>query len=258
MGFRFIRVSKTFFSQQGETPALHDVDFSVKNYEFVCIVGPSGCGKSTLLKMAAGLESPTGGQIEFDGLPASSRRIMVFQEAGLFPWMSVLDNVAYGLDVHGVPKSISQAKANEFLSRVGLEDFSHHYPHQLSGGMRQRVAILRAFLVEPQILLLDEPFGALDSQSRLVMQEELLRIWKEFRTTVLYVTHDIEEAILLGDRIVVMSGRPGTVREIIPVELERPRPLADRQHPEVAELRLRIWKMLEAEVRRDLGISPVH
>jgi NitT/TauT family transport system ATP-binding protein len=180
---------------------------------------------------------------------------MVFQEQGLFPWLSVIDNVAFGLETQGANRKARREMARAILTKVGLGAFSRNYPHELSGGMRQRVAILRAFLANPQILLMDEPFGSLDSQTRLVMQEELLRIWREHRKTVIYVTHDIEEAILLGDRVLVMSGRPGRIRQDIPISLERPRFLANRDHPEVAELRWHIWRMLEDEVRKELGIS---
>ena len=258
MGFQITGLNKTFPSPAGEVVALKDVTFDVQEQEFVCVVGPSGCGKSTLLRIIADLESATGGAIAFDRAPKTGqlKAAMVFQDLGLFPWMTILDNVAFGLDMQGVSKQISHARAADFLTRVGLDGFGHRYPHELSGGMRQRAAILRAFLVDSQILLMDEPFGSLDSQTRLVMQDELLRIWKEHLRTVLYVTHDIEEAILLGDKIVVMSGRPGTVREILRVDLERPRHLADRKHPDVAELRLQIWKMLEDEVRRDLRLAP--
>jgi len=256
MAFQCKDLSKTFRSTRDDVLALKDVSFEVADEEFVCIVGPSGCGKTTLLKMIAGLEQPSSGTIVFDR-PLNSgqlRTAMVFQDLGLFPWMTVLDNVAFGLDMQGIARGTSHTRATEFLARVGLAGFGHRYPYELSGGMRQRAAILRAFLAEPQILLMDEPFGALDSQTRLIMQEELLRIWKEHRRTVVYITHDIEEAILLGDRIIVMSGRPGTIREIIPVNLERPRHLADRKHPDVAEMRLHIWKMLEDEVRRELKL----
>jgi len=206
--------------------------------------------------MIARLDRPTAGKISFDLLriPGQSLTAMVFQDLGLFPWMSVLDNVAFGLDMQRVPRRESHTQALELLARVGLGEFSQNYPHELSGGMRQRVAILRAFLVKSPILLMDEPFGSLDSQTRLIMQEELLRIWKEDRRTILYVTHDIEEAILLADQIIVMSGRPGTIRQIIPVDLKRPRELSDRQLPDVIDLRLRIWKMLENEVRDELKI----
>jgi NitT/TauT family transport system ATP-binding protein len=204
------------------------------------------------------LIQPSSGQIIFDDVPRTGqlRTALVFQDLGLFPWMTVLDNVAFGLDMRNTPREESHAKAIDFLRRVGLADITRNSPHELSGGMRQRVAILRAFLAEPQILLMDEPFGALDSQTRLIMQEELVRIWREHRRTVLYVTHDIEEAILLGDRLLVMSGRPGSIRQVIPIPLERPRHLADRNHPDVAEIRLQVWEMLEDEVRRDLRVLP--
>lgn len=256
MGFQCIQLSKKYSTRQGEVTALQAVDFLVGEEEFVCIVGPSGCGKTTLLKIIAGLLGPSTGQIFYNHAPINGqpRTAMVFQDQGLFPWMTVLDNVAFGLEMQGVGREERRSQAEDFLSKVGLANFVHSYPHELSGGMRQRVAILRAFLANPQILLMDEPFGALDSQTRLVMQEELLRIWKEHRKTVIYVTHDIEEAILLGDRILVMSGRPGHIRMDIPIPLERPRHLANRDHPDVAEIRWQIWKMLEDEVRKELRI----
>jgi NitT/TauT family transport system ATP-binding protein len=256
MAFRAESITKVFPSAPTDVVALRDVSFSVADEQFVCLVGPSGCGKSTLLRIIARLEHATSGRIVFDRpRPRGKRRTaMVFQDLGLFPWMTVLDNVAFGLDMERVPRRESHARAEEFLSRVGLGRFLHNYPHELSGGMRQRAAILRAFLVDTPILLMDEPFGALDSQTRIVMQEELLRIWRENRRTVLYVTHDIEEAILLGDQVIVMSGRPGTIQEIVPINIERPRQLADRNHPELVDLRLHIWKMLENEVRRELQL----
>jgi NitT/TauT family transport system ATP-binding protein len=257
MGFRCHQVAKKFKALQGEVTALDGVDFSVGEEEFVCIVGPSGCGKTTLLKIIAGLIQPTSGQVIYD--PSDTNHhpesAMVFQDQGLFPWMTVLDNVAFGLEMRGVDRRARVAQAEDFLSRVGLGNFIHSYPHELSGGMRQRVAILRAFLTDPIMLLMDEPFGGLDSQTRLVMQEELLRIWKEHRKTVLYVTHDIEEAILLSDRILVMSGRPGTLREDIPIPLPRPRQFADRNRPEASVIYERIWNMIENEVRKDLRIQ---
>jgi NitT/TauT family transport system ATP-binding protein len=256
MAFQCIALSKTFATRNGGVTALERVDFSVREREFICIVGPSGCGKTTLLKIIAGLVEPSEGEIVFSRSGTSSRlrSAMVFQDQGLFPWMSVQDNVAFGLETQGVERCKRQAMARDFLLKVGLAEFSNNYPHELSGGMRQRVAILRAFLADPQILLMDEPFGALDSQTRLVMQEELLRIWREYQKTVIYVTHDIEEAILLGDRVLVMSGRPGRIRQEIPISLERPRQLATPGHPEVAEMRWHIWKMLEDEVRKELSI----
>lgn len=258
MVFECIELSKSYLTRGGEVTALQDVDFTVREQEFVCIVGPSGCGKTTLLKIIAGLVEPTTGKIVFS-IPQSNghlRSAMVFQEQGLFPWMSVQDNVAFGLETQGVGLQERRQLARDFITKVGLSGFMHSFPHELSGGMRQRVAILRAFLANPHILLMDEPFGALDSQTRLVMQEELLRIWRDHRKTVIYVTHDIEEAILLGDRVLVMSGRPGRIRQEIDIPLARPRHLANRDHPEVAEIRWHIWKMLEDEVRKDLSILP--
>lgn len=232
---------------------MRDVDFNVEWDEFVCIVGPSGCGKTTLLKILAGLLRPTSGDIVYSTNSENNRpRIaMVFQDQGLFPWMSVLDNVAFGLEMQRIDRNTRYKQAREFLGQVGLEAFTRKYPHELSGGMRQRVAILRAFLSNPGVLLMDEPLGSLDSQTRLMMQEELLRIWKEHRKTVIYVTHDIEEAILLGDRVLVMSGRPGMIKSDIPVNLERPRDLIFRSNPDVMELRWKIWKMMENEVRKE-------
>lgn len=256
MAFQCVSISKSYSTHIGEVVALKAVDFTVREQEFVCIVGPSGCGKTTLLKIIAGLIEPTGGNILFSANQNNGklRSAMVFQEQGLFPWMTVLDNVAFGLETQGIRLHERRDLASDFITKVGLFGFIKSYPHELSGGMRQRVAILRAFLANPQILLMDEPFGALDSQTRLVMQEELLRIWKDHLKTVIYVTHDIEEAILLGDRVLVMSGRPGNIRQEIPINLERPRQLSNRDHPEVAEIRWHIWKMLEDEVRKELRI----
>ena len=235
---------------------MDELTFSVEEEEFLCIVGPSGCGKTTLLRIIAGLLSPTTGEVVFDKPEDSGqpRTAMVFQNQGLYPWMTVLENVAFGLEMQGVSREARTSQAVALIQRVGLGDFLRNFPHELSGGMRQRVAILRAFLANPFILLMDEPFGALDSQTRLIMQEELLYIWKENRKTVIYVTHDIDEAILLGDRILVMSGRPGSIKADIPISLPRPRNLTDRNHPEVVKLYWEIWNMIEDEVRKDLRI----
>lgn len=256
MGFRCQQVGKTFATRNGEIVALQAVDFAVGEREFACVVGPSGCGKTTLLKLIAGLLQPSSGEVVFTSEPQNGqlRNAMVFQEQGLFPWLNVLDNVAFGLEMRGVNRQKRREQAQEVLEKVGLASFTQSYPYELSGGMRQRVAILRALLTDPQILLMDEPFGALDSQTRLVMQEELLRIWKDYRKTIIYVTHDIEEAILLGDRVLVMSGRPGRIREDLPIPLPRPRKLSNRDHPDVVEIRWHIWKMLEDEVRKELRI----
>jgi NitT/TauT family transport system ATP-binding protein len=232
------------------------VTFSVGEQEFICIVGPSGCGKTTLLKLIAGLLKPTSGRIIFGARPADGRprSALVFQEHGLFPWMTVLDNVAFGLEMRGVGREERRARARAFIEQVGLASFAHSYPYELSVGMRQRVGITRAFVADPQILLMDEPFGSLDAQTRLVLQEELLRIWKDYQKLVVYVTHDIEEAVLLGDRVLVMTGRPGSIREEILIPLGRPRDLSAREQPEVMEIKWHIWKMLEDEVRKSLWI----
>jgi NitT/TauT family transport system ATP-binding protein len=253
--FSCTALSKHFVAKEEKLAALQDVTFSISQGEFACVVGPSGCGKSTLLRVMAGLLTRSSGEMHFAQLDGTRpHTAMVFQSQGLFPWMNVLDNVAFGLEMQGVEKRTRHAQAREFLERVGLRDFVHSYPHTLSGGMRQRVAILRAFLADPEILLMDEPFGMLDAQTRIVMQEELLRLWQERRHTVVYVTHDIEEAIVLGDRILVMSGRPGRIMADIPIDFPRPRE-RDRILAEATGLQLRIWNMLRDEVAHELGVA---
>lgn len=250
-------VSRVYAGQQGEISALEDVSFQVRASEFLVVVGPSGCGKSTLLKLIAGLLNPTAGTIRFqmENETDCPRTAMVFQEHGLFPWMTILDNVAFGLEMRGIARPARTAQTHTFLKQMGLDGFANAYPHELSVGMRQRAALARAFLTNPQCLLMDEPFSALDAQSKLVLQDELLRIWKAHRKTVIYVTHDIEEAVLLGDRVLLMSGRPGRVREEIPIPLERPRDLHDRDDPRVREITWHIWKAIESDVRRSLQLQ---
>lgn len=274
-------VGKSFESRKRDILALEDVSFRVRPSEFLAIVGPSGCGKSTLLRMIAGLLEPSSGQIIFPALPpvgagssrpdssrtdslrtdslrtASShpRSAMVFQEHGLFPWMTICDNVAFGLEMRGVPPPARRAQAHTFLHQFGIAAFADNFPHELSVGMRQRAAIARAFLTDPQILLMDEPFSALDAQSKMVLQEELLRIWKDHRKTVIYVTHDIDEAVLLSDRVLIMSGRPGHIREEIPIPLDRPRDLHDREQPRVREISWHIWQAIESDVRKTLQLQ---
>jgi ABC-type nitrate/sulfonate/bicarbonate transport system ATPase subunit len=253
MSFECAGIGKVFPAAQTDIVALKDVSFVVEDGQFVCMVGPSGCGKTTLLRLIAGLDYPTAGRIAFD-LPRKSgqlRAAMVFQHFGLFPWMTVLDNVAFGLKMRGESRKVSHLRATEFMGRVGLAGFGGSYPHQLSGGMRQRVAIARAFLADPEILLMDEPFGMLDAQTRIVMQEELLSLWQGRQHTVIYVTHDIEEAIFLGDRILVMSGRPGTLLADIPIDIPRPRERSNVLG-KVTDIRLRVWNMLRDEVLREL------
>jgi NitT/TauT family transport system ATP-binding protein len=249
-------LSKAYRTRGGLVLALEDVTFRVGEQEFVCLVGPSGCGKTTLLKLIAGLLEPTSGQIAFADRRGRERpgSALVFQEHGLFPWMTVLDNVAFGLEMQGVRPQERYALARAFIDKVGLSSFAHSYPHELSVGMRQRVGIARAFVADAPILLMDEPFGSLDAQTRRVLQVELLRLWKEHRKVVVYVTHDIEEAVLLGDRVLVMTDRPGSIREDIPIPLGRPRDLVDTDRTEIKEIRWHVWTMLENQVREDLHI----
>ncbi len=240
----------------GALAALDGVTFRARPAEFVCIVGPSGCGKSTLLRLIAGLLRPTAGSILFQGgtSGATPRNALVFQEHGVFPWMTVLDNVAFGLEMQGVSRTDRLERAHAFIERVGLATFEGRYPHELSVGMRQRVGIARAFVADVPILLMDEPFGSLDAQTKWVLQEELLRIWREDRKLVLFVTHDIEEAVRLGDRVLVMTGRPGSIREVLDIPFARPR---DRDRDADASLAYtkRIWDLLEDEVRTGLLVT---
>jgi NitT/TauT family transport system ATP-binding protein len=254
VSFTCQQITKEYGTDDDAIAALRDMTLSVADGEFLCIVGPSGCGKSTLLKIIAGLVKPTSGSIMFDPPPQAGKQhtAMVFQEQGLFPWRTVLDNVAFPLEMAGIAKSQRHAEALEFIEKIGLRGFANRYPYELSGGMRQRVAIARAFLANPQILLMDEPFGALDAQTRLVLQTELVNLWNAHPKIVVYVTHDIEEAVLLGDRIVVMTGRPGCIREEIPVPLARPRDLVRSDDKSMGEIKWHIWKMLEDEVLDDL------
>ncbi len=249
-------LSKTYATRTGAIPALADATCCVGEHEFLCVVGPSGCGKTTLLKLIAGLLQPSSGEILFHGPPENGglRSALVFQDHGLFPWMNVLDNTAFGLEMQGIGRNERRRSARAFIDKIGLGPFAHTFPHELSVGMQQRVGIARAFVSHPQILLMDEPFGSLDPQIKLVLREELILVWKEQRKSVVYVTHDIEEAILLGDRVLAMTGRPGRVRAEIPIPLERPRDLTAVDRPEIMEIKWRIWKMLEDEVRKSLQI----
>ena len=254
-GFACEGIGRDFALRDRGVAALDDVSFEAAPHEFLCIVGPSGCGKSTLLRIIAGLLPATAGCVRFDGAPPadSPRCALVFQEHGTLPWMTVLDNVAFGLERSGLDRRERRARARAFVERVGLGSFTDAHPHELSVGMRQRVGIARAFVSGAPILLMDEPFGSLDAQTRWVLQSELLRIWQEDRKLVVFVTHDIEEAVLLGDRVLVMTGRPGTVREEIPVPLGRPRDLP-RDHRNVSEITWHIWRLLEEDVRDGLSI----
>jgi len=243
-------VGRRFVTGRGPVDACRDIDLDVPAGSFTVIVGPSGCGKSTFLRMLAGLDHPTSGTLTLvnsrGGAPSNA---MVFQGRSLFPWLTLRQNVAYGLKLRGVPRTERGERSDALLATVGLHSFRRSYPHQVSEGMRQRVAIARALAVDPDLLLMDEPFGALDEQTRFLLQEELLRIWDESRKTVVFVTHSIDEAIVLADRIVVMSAQPGTIRSVIDVPFARPRALMDvRSDPAFTALFGEIWTTVREEV----------
>jgi NitT/TauT family transport system ATP-binding protein len=242
-------IGHTFVGDRGEVVALSNVTLAVHPHEFVCVVGPSGCGKSTLLRIIAGLDVPTRGRVVFDDRTAgpTTRGGLVVQEHGTFPWMTVIENVAFGLELQGVASAARRARSMTYLERVGLADFAEHYPHELSVGMRQRLSIGRAIVSGAPLLLMDEPFGALDALTRRRMQDELLGIWAADRRTVVFVTHDIDEAIRLGDRVVVMSARPGRILADIPVPFARPRDLR-RVAADARMLLEDIWQLLDAPV----------
>ena len=248
------RLSKTYRSRLGPLHALRDVSLRIADGEFVCVIGSSGCGKTTLLKLIAGLLAPTSGRVAFADDPRDGRpqTALVFQQHGLFPWLTVVENVAFGLRMRGVGRSERRERAAVALGNVGLMAFLDRYPHELSGGMRQRVSIARALLASPHVLLMDEPFAWLDALTKLALQEELLRTWDARRCGVLFVTHDIDEAVRLGDRIIVMSGGDGgggRVHEEIPVPLPRPRDLITEPSPDTTEITRRIWAILEDDVQ---------
>ena len=232
------------------TVAIDTVDLAIAPGEFVCIVGPSGCGKSTLLRILAGLETQTSGSVTIEAPGWAVQNAMVFQESGLFPWMTVETNVGFGLMTRGVSKSEIDARVDGALKLVGLTKFRKQYPHQLSGGMRQRGAIARAFVTDPAMLLMDEPFAALDAQNRAILQDELVRIWEETRKTVVYITHSIDEALMLGDRTFVMTAHPGRIKRVVDVPFSRPRDvIALSGTPEFGAMKLDIWRTLEEEVQ---------
>jgi NitT/TauT family transport system ATP-binding protein len=248
----FENVSKTFVGQK-EVRALDSISLTINEGEFVALLGPSGCGKSTLLNLLAGFEKKTEGTLLFDGQtvtrPGPDRGV-VFQEAALFPWLNVWENVVFGPQVQGVARSDYESRARGLLKLVGLEAFADALPVQLSGGMRQRVGIARVLAMSPRALLMDEPFGALDAQTRLAMQQLLLDVWQSLGTTVLFVTHDIDEAILLSDRICVMSARPGRIMRTIPIALARPRSIASLTSPE--------FMAYKAGIMSDMKIDNIH
>ncbi|HXZ23775.1 MAG TPA: ABC transporter ATP-binding protein [Methanomassiliicoccales archaeon] len=238
---------KEFPKEKEMLLAIDDFNLEVKEREFVCILGPSGCGKTTLLRIIAGLETKTSGSMRLDGREIAGPgrdRGMVFQEFALFPWRTVRKNVEFGLEIRRIPTAERTKTAEDFINLVGLKGFENSYPYQLSGGMKQRVGIARALANNPEVLLMDEPFGALDAQTRNMMQKELLRIWQQTKKTVIFITHSVDEACYLADRIVVMTTRPGTVKEIFTIDLPRPR---DRVSVEFANLRKKVLAELERE-----------
>ncbi|MFF7710648.1 ATP-binding cassette domain-containing protein [Pseudomonas sp. NPDC007930] len=231
---------------------LQGFDLAVRDGEFLSVLGPSGCGKSTFMNILAGLAHKTGGQLRVDGQPASGinpDQGVVFQGYALFPWRTVLDNIAVGLEIRGVPKKQRLERAREYLALVGLEGFGARYPHELSGGMRQRVAIARSLAYEPSVLLMDEPFAALDAQTRETLQGELLRIWDAHKKTIVFITHSLDEAIFLSDRVAVMTARPGKVKAILDIDLPRPRAAELRNTEAFVHLRQQAWEVLRDEVQ---------
>ncbi|MBB3211857.1 NitT/TauT family transport system ATP-binding protein [Herbaspirillum sp. Sphag1AN] len=239
------------FAQQGQSvQALQGITLDVHSGEFVSVIGPSGCGKSTLLNLVAGFIAPSGGSITLDGKPISgpgADRGVVFQQYSLFPWKSVLDNVEFGLKLQGADKRTRQQRAHHLLALAGLGGFENFYPSQLSGGMKQRVGIVRALAANPRILLMDEPFGALDTQTRALMQQMLTELWQTLGISVLFITHDIDEAIFLSDRIYVMTARPGTIKAALPVTLKRPRLPDVVLSPAFLEIRARLHGLIAGE-----------
>ncbi len=244
-------VSRTFTSAKGvATQALLPVDFEVRENDFVTILGPSGCGKSTMLRIVAGLDSPTSGRVLLDGRPVEgpgADRGMVFQSYTLFPWLTIEHNIRFGLRERGMPEAQQKERAAYFIAKVGLRGFEQHFPKQLSGGMQQRTAIARALANDPKILLMDEPFGALDNQTRVLMQELLLGIWESERKTVLFVTHDIDEAIFMANRVAVFSARPGRIKTELAVDLPHPRHYTIKTSPEFMDLKARLTEEIRAE-----------
>jgi ABC-type nitrate/sulfonate/bicarbonate transport system, ATPase component len=249
------QVGKVFSTKGGEMVALDRTSFKVKEGEFITILGPSGCGKSTILRIVAGLEEPSSGKVYLDGHEVKgpgSDRGMVFQSYTLYPWLTVEDNIAFGLKLKGTSRKQCKEVAQHYLELIGLSGFEKHYPIQLSGGMKQRVAIARALANDPEILLMDEPFGALDAQTRSIMQEILLKVWEESKKTILFITHDVEESIFLADSVYVMTARPGRLKENIPVNLPRPRDYNIKNSPEFLSLKTRLLDLIREETLKAL------
>lgn len=243
-------VKKIYNSRNGEMIALNGVNLDIAENEFICVVGPSGCGKSTLLNIIAGLLEPTSGAVYCDGKKVEgtgTERGVVFQQYALFPWMTVKKNVMFGLKLQGIKGKEAEEKAMKYIKMVQLEDFLDHYPKELSGGMKQRVAIARAYAVNPSVLLMDEPFGALDAQTRTQLQSELLETWEKEQKTCFFITHDVDEAIILAQKVIIMSARPGRIKEIVDIDIPYPRTQETKMSPEFLELKNHIWGQVYQE-----------
>lgn len=245
------QLTKIFYKRNESVEALKNISLDIKDGEFVCLLGPSGCGKTTLLRILAGLETPSTGEINIQPSDKNNPlQSMVFQERGVIPWMTVEDNVAFGLKMRHLPKKVIKEQTQYYLKKVGLEKFAKLYPKELSGGMKQRVSIARAFANDPEILLMDEPFAALDEQNKFILQDELLSIWQETKKTVLFITHSIDEAMLLSDRILLMSSQPGQIVKEKLIDLPRPRKIEDVRSDEKMALEfVDIWQHLQKEVQ---------
>jgi len=256
MRLRCNRVGVTFSSSHGPVNALEDVDFETREGEFVSIIGPSGCGKTTLLRAIAGLLPGVQGSVERipGSRDTSDRSLLVFQENSLFPWMTVMDNATFGLAMQGVPRAEREERARELLSRFGLKGRERAWPHQLSVGMKQRVAVIRCFLSDPALLLMDEPFGALDALTRIRLQQELLSLWEQNHKTVIFITHDVDEAILLSDRVMVMSPAPGRLIAQYPIRFERPRDSSIVLSPEFVRLKQELHSRLGVVLRQAAAV----
>lgn len=247
------KLEKTFAGRGDRAPtvALTDISFSVPDGEICCLLGPSGCGKSTILNILAGFDNSTGGRATVGGKPVDKphpSRALVFQQPQLFPWLDVWENVMFGPRMTGIPRDEATERANRLLKATGLSEFKRHRVYELSGGMRQRVAIARALINQPEVLLMDEPFGALDAQTRATMQQLLLSIWEDLKPTIIFVTHDVDEALFLGDQVCVMSARPGRIRERLRVTIQRPRTLEVTTSEEFVSLKRSILGVIRAEV----------
>jgi NitT/TauT family transport system ATP-binding protein len=253
-------LGRQFAGDHGPITALRNISLKIHRRELVCVIGPSGCGKSTLIRIIAGLDEPTSGRMLVDDKETSGpcpERGMVFQGYTLFPWLTVKRNVMFGLEMGGMPREQADAEARQWIDLVGLGKFENIYPHQLSGGMKQRVAIARALAPNPRVLLMDEPFGALDAQTRAQMQAHLLEIWRNVDVTILFITHDLDEAIFLADRIVVLKANPGEIQEIIEVPVPRPRSLAQVTSPEFLATRRRLDELIHPRIQTTTEKLPI-